>query len=60
VTAYPSPDGLSVFFSDVTDRRRREETLERLLRTAERIQREADAPAVADRLVEAADEVLGF
>jgi PAS domain S-box-containing protein len=60
VTAYPSPDGLSVFFSDVTDRRRREETLERLLRTAERLQRDADAAAVADRLVDAADEILGY
>jgi PAS domain S-box-containing protein len=60
VTAYPSPDGLSVFFSDVTDRRRREETLERLLRTAERLQRDPDAAAVADRLVSAADEILGY
>jgi PAS domain S-box-containing protein len=60
VTAYPSSDGLSVFFSDVTDRRRREETLERLLRTAERLQRDPDAAAVADRLVDAADEVLGY
>jgi len=60
VTAYPSPDGLSVFFSDVTDRRRREETLERLLRTAERLQRDPDAAAVADRLIDAADEVLGY
>jgi len=60
VTAYPSPDGLSVFFSDVTDKRRREETLERLLRTAERLQRDPNAAAVADRLVDAADEVLGY
>jgi PAS domain S-box-containing protein len=60
VTAYPSPDGLSVFFSDVTDRRQREERLERLLRTAERLQRDADAAAVADRLVDAADGGLGY
>ena len=60
VTAYPSPNGLSVFFADVTERHRREETLERLLRTAERLQRDPDAAAVADRLVDAADEILGY
>ena len=60
VTAYPSPDGLSVFFSDVSEQKRREETLERLLRTAERMQRDADATAVADRLIDAADDILGY
>ncbi|PAU84706.1 histidine kinase [Halorubrum salipaludis] len=58
VTAYPSPDGLSVFFADASERKRRERTLERLLGTVERIQREGDAEGVAGRLVEAADEVL--
>ena len=60
VTAYPSPDGLSVFFSDITERRRREQTLERLLETAEQMQRDADAAAVADRLTTAADDILGY
>ncbi|TKX54313.1 PAS domain S-box protein [Halorubrum sp. SP3] len=60
VTAYPSPDGLSVFFADATERKRRERILERLLGTVERIQREDDREAVADRLIEAADEVLGY
>jgi len=59
VTAYPSSDGLSVFFSDVTDRKRRERILERLLGTVEEIQRADDREAVADRLVEAAAEILG-
>ncbi len=59
VTAYPSSDGLSVFFSDVTDRKRRERILERLLGTVEEIQRADDRAAVADRLIEAADEILG-
>jgi PAS domain S-box-containing protein len=59
VTAYPSSDGLSVFFSDVTDRKRRERILERLLGTVEGIQRADDREAVAHRLVEAADEILG-
>jgi len=60
VTAYPSPDGLSVFFSDITDRKRREETLERLLRTVERLQRDEDTAAVVDRLIDATDEILGY
>ncbi|QKG92221.1 PAS domain-containing protein [Halorubrum salinarum] len=60
VTAYPSPDGLSVFFADITDRKRRERILERLLGTVEGIQRADGREAVADRLIEAADEVLGY
>ncbi|GAA0546953.1 PAS domain-containing protein [Halorubrum ejinorense] len=60
VTAYPSADGLSVFFADVTERKRREEILERLLGTVEGIQRAGDKETVANRLVEAADEILGY
>ena len=60
VTAYPSPDGLSVFFSDITDRKRRERILERLLVTVERIQRTDHKETIADRLIEAADDVLGY
>ncbi|WP_280587744.1 PAS domain-containing protein [Halorubrum sp. Boch-26] len=60
VTAYPSPDGMSVFLSDVTDRRRRERILERLLGTVERVQRADDKETIADRLIEAAAEVLGY
>ncbi|MEZ3163654.1 PAS domain-containing protein [Halorubrum sp. RMP-47] len=60
VTAYPSPNGLSVFFADVSERKRREQTLERLLGTVERIQREGDAKGVAERLVEAADQILDY
>ena len=58
VAAYPSADGLSVFFADASERKRRERTLERLLETVERIQREADTEGVSERLIEAADEVL--
>lgn len=60
VTAYPSADGLSVFFADTSERKRRELILERLLGTVERIQRADDREAVAERLTEAADEVLGY
>lgn len=59
VAAYPSPDGLSVFFADASERKRRERTLEQLLVTVERIQRESDAEGVTKRLIEATDEVLG-
>ena len=59
VTAYPSPDGVSVFFTDASDRKRREQTLERLLGTVEELQRTDSREAVADRLIEAADEVIG-
>ncbi|TKX75616.1 PAS domain S-box protein [Halorubrum sp. GN11_10-6_MGM] len=60
VTAYPSSDGLSVFFTDATDRKQRERVLERLLGTVEELQRTDSREAVADRLIEAADEVLGY
>ena len=60
VRAYPSEDGLSVFFTDVTDRKRREERLEQLLGTAERLQRAEDAEEVATQLVGAARDVLGY
>ncbi|OYR82335.1 histidine kinase, partial [Halorubrum ezzemoulense] len=59
VTAYPSPDGLSVFFADATERKRRERVLERLLGTVEALQRTDSREAVADRLIGAADEILG-
>ena len=60
VRAYPSEDGLSVFFTDITDRKRREERLRQLLGTAERLQRAEDAEGIATRLVDAAREVLGY
>ncbi|WP_232745052.1 PAS domain-containing protein [Halorubrum aethiopicum] len=60
VRAYPSEEGLSVFFADVTDRKRREERLERLLGTAEGLQRAASTEEIAERLVDAAEEVLGY
>ncbi|MFC5135440.1 MULTISPECIES: PAS domain-containing protein [Haloferacaceae] len=58
--AYPSEEGLSVFFTDVTDRKRREQRLERLLGTTEGLQRASDVEGIAERLVDAAEDVLGY
>ena len=60
VRAHPSEDGLSVFFTDVTDRKRREEQLEQLLGTTERLQRAEDVEEVTRQLVGAAKDVLGY
>ena len=59
VTAYPSADGLSVFFADATERKRREQILERLLGTVEELQRTDGREEIADRLTGAAGDVLG-
>lgn len=60
VSAHPDEDGLSVFFRDVTERRRRERILSRLLEFTRSLMA-ADTPgAVADRAVEAAEEILDF
>ena len=60
VTAYPSAEGLSVFFQDVSERKQRERTLRELLTTSERFHLADDTGAIADRLVEAAADVLGY
>jgi PAS domain S-box-containing protein len=60
VRAYPSPDGLSVYFSDVTGRREREDALRELFDTARALMRAESRGAVADRLAEAATATLGF
>ena len=60
VTAYPSPDGISVFFQDITESRQREKTLKRLLETAEQMQRERTPESVAERITAASGQVLGY
>lgn len=60
VRAYPSPEGLSVHFSDVTERRRRETALRGLVDTARALLQAADAEAVAECLADAGTTTLGF
>nr|WP_303647594.1 PAS domain S-box protein [Haloarchaeobius amylolyticus] len=60
VTAHPDADGLSVFFRDVTDRKRYEQMLPGLLQTTRDMMQATDSEAIAGRLVEAAEELLGL
>ena len=60
VNAYPSSDGLSVFFRDITDRKRRERTLRGVLETSRELFRAEDRGAIADIVVRAGVDVLGF
>jgi PAS domain S-box-containing protein len=60
VSAYPDEAGLSVFFGDVTEQKRRERMLDGLLDTTRRLMAAAGRDAVADIVVEAARDVLDF
>jgi PAS domain S-box-containing protein len=58
--AYPTDDGLAVFFQDITERKRYEEMLPGLLQTTHDMM-QADAPEdIARQLVDAAEELLGL
>ncbi|WP_439027748.1 PAS domain S-box protein [Haloarchaeobius sp. DT45] len=60
VSAYPDQNGLSVFFRDVTKRKRYEEMLPGLLQTTRDMMQARDRETIARRTVEAADELLGL
>jgi PAS domain S-box-containing protein len=60
VTAYPDPDGLSVYFSDVTRRKRRERALSELFDAARSLMTVSSAESVATTVGEAAADVLGY
>lgn len=59
VSAYPSEDGLSVFFRDITDRRERERILNELLETSRELMQASTRGEIADIVGKAAEEVLG-
>ncbi|QZA88126.1 PAS domain S-box protein [Salinarchaeum sp. IM2453] len=60
VSAYPSPDGLSVYFSNVTERKRYERVLSGLLETSQATQQLTEKSALAERVVDDIQTVLGF
>ncbi|WP_435359719.1 PAS domain S-box protein [Haloarchaeobius sp. DFWS5] len=60
VNAYPASDGLSVYFRDVTDRKRRESMLDDLLDSTRRLMFTEDAEDVAEVVVDAAESVFSF
>ncbi len=59
VSAYPSEDGLSVYFSDVTDRREYTESLSQLLTETQQLALDRTAADVAQTVLDAAAAVFG-
>jgi PAS domain S-box-containing protein len=59
VNAYPSEDGLSVFFRDVTDQKEYERVLENLLDTSRELMHAETPEEVAEIAVDAAENALG-
>lgn len=60
VSAYPSEDGLSVYFRDMTERKEREETLTSLISTNRTLMRVETAEEIAMTVVGATEAILGF
>ncbi|QIO23627.1 PAS domain S-box protein [Haloarcula sp. JP-L23] len=60
VNAYPSENGLSVYFHDVTDQKERDEKLSGLLETTRSLMQAHTASEVAETVVAAAEAQLEF
>ncbi|WP_254271788.1 PAS domain S-box protein [Haloarcula marina] len=60
VNAYPSTDGLSVYFHDITDQRERDAKLSGLLDTSRSLMQGRSKTDVAETVVAAAESELGF
>ncbi|WP_241692970.1 PAS domain S-box protein [Haloarcula limicola] len=60
VNAYPSTDGLSVYFHDITDQKERDRKLSGLLETTRSLMHAHTDADVAETVVEAAESRLGF
>ncbi len=58
--AYPTDDGLSVFFHDITERKRYEEMLPGLLQTTHDMMQAESPEAIASQLVAATEELLSL
>lgn len=60
VSAYPSEDGLSVYFRDITERKDREGILSGLLETNRALMRAESTEETASSVADAAENILGF
>lgn len=60
VNAYPSANGLSVYFHDITDQKERDQKLSGLLETTRSLMQAHTAEAVAETVVAAAESELDF
>jgi PAS domain S-box-containing protein len=60
VNAYPSAEGLSVYFHDITEQKERDRKLSGLLETTRSLMQAHTDKAVAETIVEAARSELGF
>jgi PAS domain S-box-containing protein len=60
VNVYPSAEGLSVYFHDITDQKERDRKLSGLLETTRSLMQAHTAEAVAETIVEAARSELDF
>jgi PAS domain S-box-containing protein len=60
VNAYPSENGLSVYFHDLTEQKERDQKLSGLLETTRSLMQAHTAEAVAETVVAAAESELGF
>jgi len=60
VNTYPDEDGISVYFKDITDRKQRERILDDLLETTQEFVQSRTERELAELVVEATVDVLGY
>ncbi|MFB6102674.1 MAG: PAS domain S-box protein [Haloplanus sp.] len=60
INAYPDEDGISVYFQDITTRKRRERVLDALLETTQEFMQVRDETELAGLVVDATAEILGY
>jgi PAS domain S-box-containing protein len=60
VNAYPDQNGISVYFQDITGRKRRERALDDLLATTQEFMQARTEHELAEQLAESTSEILGY
>jgi len=60
VNAYPDPGGLSVYFTDVTERKERERVIDDVLAASQAFHRVSDVDELVDTLMDSAADVFGY